>query len=186
MGIWHKSWGPWIPVATLGCRARTGIFGPRFQRAHRVILAGHLDELFGEPDPATFDLVHHLIRKTGHFLGYAILSGLSSGRCAPPGNAAGDTATHARLPVAIALGTDGRPGNGRGRLMDEIHQTFNPARTGRWQDVILDCCGAITLQVLMYLAILFRSRKVEPLRMLDLCALRCRLNAPSSNKGTSS
>ena len=38
---------------------------------------------------------------------------------------------------------------------DEIHQTFIPSRTGRWQDVVLDSCGAAVLQVVVY----FLSRR---------------------------
>ena len=38
---------------------------------------------------------------------------------------------------------------------DEIHQTFIPSRTGRWQDVVLDSCGAAVLQVIIY----FLSRR---------------------------
>jgi VanZ family protein len=33
---------------------------------------------------------------------------------------------------------------------DEWHQTFLPNRTGSAWDVLLDCCGAITLQVVVY------------------------------------
>ena len=33
---------------------------------------------------------------------------------------------------------------------DEIHQTFIPSRTGAWQDVVLDSCGAVVLQVIIY------------------------------------
>jgi len=36
--------------------------------------------------------------------------------------------------------------------MDEIHQTFLPYRTGRWQDVVLDTSGAFALQLIIYLA----------------------------------
>jgi VanZ family protein len=46
--------------------------------------------------------------------------------------------------------------------LDEIHQTFNPARTGRWQDVVLDSCGALTMQLILYIVLLSRSHKVEP------------------------
>jgi VanZ family protein len=34
---------------------------------------------------------------------------------------------------------------------DEIHQTFIPPRVGRWQDVLLDSLGAALLQILVYL-----------------------------------
>jgi len=33
---------------------------------------------------------------------------------------------------------------------DEIHQTFIPSRTGRWQDVVLDTLGAAVIQVGIY------------------------------------
>ncbi len=33
---------------------------------------------------------------------------------------------------------------------DEIHQTFIPSRTGRWQDVVLDTCGAAVMQLIIY------------------------------------
>ena len=44
--------------------------------------------------------------------------------------------------------------------LDEIHQSFIPSRTGRWQDVVLDTCGAAVLQVMVYFFALRRfSRK---------------------------
>ena len=33
---------------------------------------------------------------------------------------------------------------------DEFHQSFLPSRTGRWQDVVLDACGAAVLQAIIY------------------------------------
>ncbi len=33
---------------------------------------------------------------------------------------------------------------------DEFHQTFLPNRTGMASDVLLDCCGVITLQLMVY------------------------------------
>jgi VanZ family protein len=34
--------------------------------------------------------------------------------------------------------------------LDEWHQTFLPNRTGSPWDVLLDCCGALTLQLIVY------------------------------------
>lgn len=34
---------------------------------------------------------------------------------------------------------------------DEIHQTFIPSRTGRWQDVVIDSSGAFAIQVVLYI-----------------------------------
>jgi VanZ family protein len=45
---------------------------------------------------------------------------------------------------------------------DEIHQTFIPSRTGRWQDVMLDTVGAAVLQVVVYLL----STRVLKLRQI--------------------
>jgi VanZ family protein len=44
---------------------------------------------------------------------------------------------------------------------DEWHQTYLPNRTGSVWDVLLDCCGAITLQLLVYIYMrLFRTKRL--------------------------
>jgi VanZ family protein len=44
---------------------------------------------------------------------------------------------------------------------DEYHQTFLPNRTGTPWDVLLDCCGAITLQFIVYIFMrLFRPKRL--------------------------
>ena len=42
---------------------------------------------------------------------------------------------------------------------DEIHQTFIPSRTGRWQDVVIDTSGAIVMQVMVYLLATRKQRQ---------------------------
>ncbi len=128
-----------------------------------LILLDFWTKLFGRPDRATFELVHHLIRKTGHFVGYAILSWFifralrsSWQRRQEFLQRTRDHLWQMRWAFMSVLGTAAVAS------MDEIHQTFNPARTGRWQDVVLDSCGAMALQVFMFLAIHFRSRDAEP------------------------
>ena len=45
--------------------------------------------------------------------------------------------------------------------LDELHQTYLPNRTGSLWDVLLDCCGAIALQLLVYAWLrLFRPKKL--------------------------
>ena len=56
--------------------------------------------------------------------------------------------------------------------MDEIHQTFLPFRTGRWQDVVLDTSGAFALQLIIYLACQLRSASVG--RETFLLRVNCR------------
>lgn len=164
MAAGNNRWTPWIPVliwigvlvvesSDIGSSDHT-----------RSILLKVWSVLFGRPDDATFDAVHHLIRKTGHFVGYAILSWLIFRALRGTWRSRQAIVSRARnyfwqlhWAVFSILGT------AAAASMDEIHQTFNPARTGRWQDVIIDSSGALVLQILIYISIQFRGRKPEPL-----------------------
>jgi VanZ family protein len=107
--------------------------------------------IFGPISSARWEIVHSLIRKSGHFLCYGAI-GLAWLR------AWWMTLTHSRFlqdAVLALLGT---------ALMasaDEYHQTFLPNRTGSPWDVLLDCCGAIVLQMVVYIFMrLFRPKKL--------------------------
>ena len=108
-------------------------------------------------EPAFVELLNTVLRKTGHFLGYAMLSALvllalrNTNRDRlryllrrPWGIYLRDywRAEWALLGILLTVVT---------AAFDEIHQTFIPSRTGRWQDVMLDSCGAIVIQALLYL-----------------------------------
>ena len=108
-------------------------------------------------DPATVDLLNEILRKTGHFIGYGILSLLvffalkNTNRDRlrrllqrPWGIYLRDLwrLEWSFIGVMSALGM---------ATYDEIHQTFIPSRTGRWQDVVIDTSGAIAMQVAVYL-----------------------------------
>jgi len=57
--------------------------------------------------------------------------------------------------------------------LDEIHQTFIPSRTGRWQDVVLDTCGAAVLQIIIYyFSLLAASRRRERVHQPELSPTR--------------
>jgi VanZ family protein len=44
---------------------------------------------------------------------------------------------------------------------DEWHQSYLPNRTGTPWDVLLDCCGALTLQLIVYLYLrIFRPKQL--------------------------
>ena len=108
-------------------------------------------------DPATVDLLNEILRKTGHFIGYGILSLLvffalkNTNRDRlrrllqrPWGIYLRDLwrLEWSFIGVMSALGM---------ATYDEIHQTFIPSRTGRWQDVVIDTSGAIAMQIVLYL-----------------------------------
>lgn len=112
--------------------------------------------IFGRVDPRLLLLMNEVLRKSGHFIGYAILSLLvflalkhtHRDRLKPLlhrswGAFFRDTWQFdwAATGVLFALIT---------ASLDEIHQSFLPSRTGRWQDVAIDTSGAIMMQLLLY------------------------------------
>ncbi|MGD0095645.1 MAG: VanZ family protein [Terracidiphilus sp.] len=99
------------------------------------------EAIFGSVSPGEWDNIHHLIRKSGHFFGYGFI-GLAWLRAWWMTLPRSDFFMDAFLAL---LGT------ATVASCDEWHQTFLPNRTGTPWDVLLDCCGALTLQLLVYL-----------------------------------
>jgi VanZ family protein len=99
--------------------------------------------LFGM-DWDRFEVWHFFIRKTGHVVGYAILSMLlfRAWRATLP--AMTDVRWAPRWATIAILGT------AVVASLDEWHQSFIPSRTGRWQDVVLDTCAGIAAQIIIY------------------------------------
>jgi VanZ family protein len=98
------------------------------------------EAIFGPISDTRWDIVHHLVRKSGHFLGYGAIGlawlrawwmTLRNSRFLPD-------ACLAMLGTALVASAD------------EWHQTYLPNRTGSAWDVLLDCCGALTLQFVVY------------------------------------
>lgn len=100
--------------------------------------------------------LNEILRKTGHFMGYAILSVLVflalrntyRDRLRPVMQRAWGIYLRdywrwewVLVGMLVTVIT---------ASFDEMHQTFIPSRTGRWQDVILDSSGAVVVQVLLY------------------------------------
>ena len=135
--------------------------------------------VFPHISPDLVSKANDILRKTGHFMGYGILGALVFFALR---NTNRDWLRPLlRRPWGIYL-----PDLWRfewaiiGMLVtivtasfDEIHQSFLPSRTGRWQDVVLDTCGAAVLQVLIYLLALRRfSRKRAPIGQPELSSTR--------------
>ena len=134
----------WLPVVFGICiivAESTPTFGGEHTSAW---LRPLFTRIFGIFSDDNWETVHHLIRKTGHFIGYGLL-GLTFLRAWLLTFARrGSIPRHVwRMrscflsvccTFAIACG-------------DEVHQTFLPNRTGRFQDVIIDTTGAIVFQL---------------------------------------
>ena len=96
--------------------------------------------LLGHVSNARWEIIHHYIRKSGHFLGYGFigLAWLRAWWFTLPRSRFSYDALLALLGTALIASCD------------EWHQTFLPNRTGTPWDVLLDCTGAITLQLIVY------------------------------------
>jgi VanZ family protein len=139
-GLWY--WiSAWLPVVLgvvaiamestelMGANHTSGPFRWLFQA------------IFGPVSDERWDFLHIIIRKTGRFIGYGII-GLAWLR------AWWMTLTRSRFlhdSLLALLGT------ALVASADEWHQTFLPNRTGSPLDVLLDCCGAIAMELTVYI-----------------------------------
>ena len=105
-------------------------------------------------DLVRFEVWHHYIRKLGHFIGYFTLSFFLF------------RAWRAtlRLPWAprwaLRWGAIAFFMSAMVASLDEWHQTFIPSRTGAIRDVILDSCAALTAQLLIFLYLSWKPRRM--------------------------
>jgi len=106
------------------------------------ILYPILHYLFGI-SPQRFEVWHVVLRKTGHFVGYATLSVLlfRSWR-----------GTFPRLSTRWCLqwATLAFAGTALVAALDELHQSFLPSRTGTFHDVVLDSTAALVSQIAIF------------------------------------
>jgi len=147
-----KHWlSAWVPVAVgVGIIAleSTELFGAN-HTSHP--LRWLWETIFGPVSNARWEALHHLIRKSGHFFGYGAI-GLAWLRAwwmtLPRFNFIED-AFLALLGTALVASCD------------EWHQSYLPNRTGSAWDVLLDCCGAVALELAVY----FFVRLTKPERL---------------------
>ena len=135
----------WLPVAFgIGFIAleSTELFGANHTSGP---LRWIYETIFGIVSNARWDVIHHFIRKCGHFFGYGAL-GLVWLR------AWWMTLPHYRILQDTLLAL---LGTALVASADEWHQSYLPNRTGSISDVLLDCCGAIALLLLAYLYLRF-------------------------------
>jgi VanZ family protein len=114
-------------------------------------------KLFGPISAAHWDEVHHLIRKTGHFVGYGVVSlaFFYSWRQTLQRMAVKHWTLWRRASVLAVLSTL------LIASLDEYHQSFLPSRTASPVDVAIDLCGAIAFQLILLLIISLFSRRTD-------------------------
>jgi VanZ family protein len=146
--FWISAWLPVVIGISVILVESTEMMGAEYTSGP---LRKLFEAIFGAVGDSSWELLHHYIRKSGHFIGYGLI-GLAWLR------AWWMTLPHSRfLPDAfLAL-----LGTALVASADEYHQSFLPNRTASPWDVLLDCCGAITLQLLVYILM----RIIRPKRL---------------------
>lgn len=109
------------------------------------------EAIFGRISNTRWDVIHHHIRKSGHFFGYGFLGvmWLRAWWMSLPRTRFLKDAFLSLLGTALVAS------------LDEWHQSYLPNRTGSVSDVMLDCLGAIV----MLLAVYIYMRMVMPGRL---------------------
>jgi len=142
---WFKVWTPAAIAVAIICVESSDLFSANHTSSFlRPIVEGW----FGHIQDSAWDLYHHYLRKTGHFVGYGLVAltflraWLHTLNLRAPSTVLAwrlESSILAILSTAIVASCD------------EYHQTFIPSRTGSPYDVLLDTVGACTLCLLVWL-----------------------------------
>lgn len=141
----------WLPVAIgigiIACESTAAFGADHTSGPLRVVW----EWVFGHMADDRWEFTHHLIRKTGHFVGYGTLGllWLRAWWMARPRAPFAQNALLALLGTALIASSD------------EFHQSFLPNRTGTPRDVLLDCAGALVMLTATWLI----QRVVAPRRL---------------------
>jgi hypothetical protein len=134
-----RAWWPavvWIGIITF---ESTDVFSSEHTGS---MLYSLLTRLFGDINLYDFLIFHHYLRKTGHVVGYGMLSLLLlRGWRATFGHG------HALLRRTALLSWLGTVFVAS---MDEWHQSYIPSRTGTWRDAVLDSVAGLAFLLIAY------------------------------------
>jgi hypothetical protein len=109
-----------------------------------------------------FLIWHHYIRKTGHFVGYFILSVLLF--------RAWKITLRSPMLWTLRWSTIAFFTSALVASLDEWHQTYLPSRTGLFSDVVLDSSAALAAQIVLFLY--FRAKAAKIAEEVPVAALR--------------
>lgn len=151
---WANQLSAWLPVLlAVSCIAVES--QPYFGADHTTGPLRRIVEWIAGPLPQdVWEHWHLLIRKTGHFVGYGLVS--VTWFRAIWMTFRTDLSWNARRVSIHALAM---AGTFLVASADEFHQTFLPNRTGRPLDVVIDCCGGLLAQIIIFLVMLRFNRE---------------------------
>jgi len=147
---WLARWWPALVWAVVISAFSTNAFTS--ERTGRILIP-IFHWLLPRASQETLFLIHHLIRKSAHFIEYFILSllilrGIRAGR-------SGIRLGWALAAIVLVSGF---------AALDEFHQSFVPGRTPAVSDALLDTVGGIAAQAIAGLVLLWgrvRERQRE-------------------------
>jgi VanZ family protein len=152
---WVKVWLPVALAVGVICVESTGTFSAEHTSSW---LRPVFERVFGAFQDSTWDEFHHLLRKSGHFVGYGTVAFTflrawlhTLGRRGVGSLAAWRVEASVLAVFSTAIVASG----------DEFHQTFLPGRTGTPVDVLLDTAGACTLCLLVWVICWARRARQE-------------------------
>jgi VanZ family protein len=147
--FWASAWLPVLIGIGVIIAESTAYFGADHTSGPLRLI---FQALFGPVSDVRWDLIHHAIRKSGHFIGYGLIS-LAWLRAW--------WMTFPELRFFYAA-VDGLFCTALLATWDEWHQSFLPNRGSSPWDVLLDCCGASAMILLTYLCLrIVRRRRLE-------------------------
>jgi VanZ family protein len=130
-------WAPVVVWATCISWFSTGAFSAQSTNSY---IDPVLRYFFGELSPETFRFAHTIIRKSAHFLEYAVLAILLCRALTEPG-VRPSPALLLKVILWCAVYA----------CLDELHQLFVPKRTGSLYDSMLDTTGATVGALLLWM-----------------------------------
>jgi len=147
-GFWLRAWLPVaLGIGIIALESTTLFSAQQTSGPLRALYQA----LFGPVNDLDWGKIHFYIRKSGHFMGYGLLA------------LAWLRAWWMTLPRSVFI-TDALLallGTAMTASADELHQTFLPGRTGTPWDVLIDCSGAITLQLIVYVSMrIFKPKRL--------------------------
>jgi VanZ family protein len=141
---WFNVWVPVLLAVGVICVESTGTFSSENTSSW---LRPIFERLLGVFQDNNWDEFHHLLRKSGHFVGYGTVGFTflrawlhTLGRQGVGSLLAWRVEASVLAIISTAIVASG----------DEFHQTFLPGRTGLPEDVLLDTAGACTMCLLVW------------------------------------
>jgi VanZ family protein len=136
--FWTSAWLPVLIGIVVIAIESTETFGSNHTSAP---LRRLWQALFGAVTDPRWDVIHHILRKCGHFFAYGFigLAWLRAWWMTLP-------KSHFFADASLALF-----GTALIASCDEFHQSFLPNRTASVYDVLIDCSGALVLELVVYL-----------------------------------